>query len=146
MAKISVQMAFVPGINYGESTDICQGRGFGTLRFSKASDYTQPKSKGNLCLFYLSPLGFSLPSFLLINTLFILPEKSLLLQNIVPGFPDSHCLFFLNLYPELICLFPAPPCVMVVVHNHTQISLRGKERNRCGSDPQNPNRMANPEQ
>lgn len=121
-------MVFVLGINYGESTYICQGRGFGTLLFfSKASDYTQPKSKGNLGLI------LSLRTGILSSLFSAYPHPIHFSRKESP--PLKYCSglprFPLPLLPQPFSWAhlstPVPPCVTVVVHNHTRSPWEGRK-------------------
>lgn len=54
LAKTFLQMAFVPGINYEESTDICQGTGLGTLVLQKRPTVYNQRIR-DIFAYFLSP-------------------------------------------------------------------------------------------
>lgn len=114
MAKTFVQMAFVPRINYGESTDICQGTRLGTLILQK-SVYTQPKNAGHICLHYLSQLKCSPPSPLLINSSFF-EKESLLLKNLLQPSKVTLLFLLLEISSRDHSSTPWATCVIVVRH------------------------------
>lgn len=107
MAYIFVQVAFVPGINYGEPTDICQDTGLGTLVLQKHPTITQPMKTGHLCLFYLSSLS-SAYQYLIHSSRKVSSSEKLSQVSQIPTASSS-----LSIYLEPIHLFPVTPCMVV---------------------------------
>lgn len=116
MAKSFVQVAFVLGINYGESTDICQGTGLGTLVLQMGLT-TRNQRIREVFAYFLSPSWNALLLFSVCQYPVHSSRKespSLKKSSQASQIPTASSSLSICLEP--IHLFPGPPYVIVVTH------------------------------